>query len=232
MKYPVSTAQVGVLRADQKTARLCYNESLKINRKNGRVTDGFAHRCCMTVLDPRDGFEDQYLDRHPQSVEETRTVVVDAAGRKFKIGTSLTPQGATDLVTLLMANQDVFAWTTSDITGLDPSLMSHKLSLNPNVMPIAQRKRKMGEEKRKTVKVETDRLIEAGFIKEDKYPTWLANVVMVRKSNGKWRVCTDYTDLNKHYPKDAYPLPNIDLLMDRASGYKVMSLMDAFSDYK
>src|ERR1044072_5110699 len=79
MKYPVSTAQVGVLRADQKTARLCYNESLKINRKNGRVTDGFAHLCCMTVLDSRDGFEDQYLDRLPQPVEESRTIVIDAA---------------------------------------------------------------------------------------------------------------------------------------------------------
>ena len=109
--------------------------------------------------------------------------------------------------------------------------MSHKLSLNPNVLPIAQRKRKMGDEKRKAVKVETDRLFEVRFIREVKYPTWLANVAMVRKPNGKWRMCTDYTDLNKHCLKDVYRLPNIDQLVDRALGYKVLSLMDSLSGY-
>src|ERR1044072_1695933 len=89
----------------------------------------------------------------------------------------------------------------------------------------------MGEEKRRAVKEETDRLLRANFIREVEYPTWLANVVMVRNANGKWRMCTDYTDLNKHCPKDAYPLQNIDLLVNRASGYKLLSLMDAFSGY-
>src|ERR1044072_9374162 len=111
MKYPVSTAQVGVLRDDQKTARLCYNESLKINRKNGRVSDGYAHQCCTTSFDPKDGFVDPYADNHPQPAEETREVLIDASGRKLKIRTSLTTQGATNLVTMLMSNQDVFAWS-------------------------------------------------------------------------------------------------------------------------
>src|ERR1044072_5583753 len=118
----------------------------------------------MTVLDPRDGFENQRTDYHPQLVEETRTFVIDALGMELKIGTSLTTQGATDLVTMLMVNQDVFAWTIGDITGLDPSLMSHKLYINPNVLPVAQRKRNMGEEKIKAVKVETNRMLEAGFM--------------------------------------------------------------------
>ena len=74
-------------------------------------------------------------------------------------------------------------------------------------------------------------LLEAGFIREVKYPLWLANVVLVRKSNGKWRMCTDYTDLNKACPKDPYPLPSIDALVDASSGYRYLSFMDAYSGY-
>nr|KYP59183.1 Transposon Ty3-I Gag-Pol polyprotein [Cajanus cajan] len=71
----------------------------------------------------------------------------------------------------------------------------------------------------------------AGHVREIQYPTWLANVVMVHKSNGKWRMCTDFTNLNKACPKDSYPLPNIDCLVDGASGYELLSFMDAYSGY-
>ena len=64
-----------------------------------------------------------------------------------------------------------------------------------------------------------------------KYPLWLANVVLVKKSNRKWRMCTDYTDLNKACPKDPYPLPSIDALVDASSGYRYLSFMDAYSGY-
>nr|KYP52107.1 Uncharacterized protein K02A2.6 [Cajanus cajan] len=71
----------------------------------------------------------------------------------------------------------------------------------------------------------------AGHVREIQYPTWLANVVMVRKSSGKWRMCTDFTDLNKACPKGSYPLPNIDCLVDGASGYELLRFMDAYSGY-
>ena len=71
----------------------------------------------------------------------------------------------------------------------------------------------------------------AGFIKEIKYTTWLANVVMVKKASGKWRMCTDFTDLNKACPKDTYPLPNIDRLVDEASGHNFLSFLDVYSGY-
>ena len=74
-------------------------------------------------------------------------------------------------------------------------------------------------------------LLEVEFIREVKYPLWLANVVLVKKSNGKWRMCTDYTDLNKVCPKDPYPLPSIDALVDASSGYRYLSFMDAYSGY-
>jgi len=64
--------------------------------------------------------------------------------------------------------------------------------------------------KRKTTKEEVKKIINVGFIKEDQYTTWLTNVIMVKKANGKWRICTDHTDLNKICPEDAYPLPSMD----------------------
>nr|KYP61307.1 Retrovirus-related Pol polyprotein from transposon 17.6 [Cajanus cajan] len=73
--------------------------------------------------------------------------------------------------------------------------------------------------------------METGFIREIQYTTWLANVVMVKKSNGKWRMCTDYTDLNKACPKDAYPLPNIDRLVNGAADHKFLTFLDAYSGY-
>jgi len=79
--------------------------------------------------------------------------------------------------------------------------------------------------------VEADKLLSAGFIEEAQYTTWLSNVVLVKKANGKWRMCVEYTDLNKACPRDAYPLPNIDRLVDGATGNKVLSFLDAYSGY-
>nr|KYP44616.1 Retrovirus-related Pol polyprotein from transposon 17.6 [Cajanus cajan] len=73
--------------------------------------------------------------------------------------------------------------------------------------------------------------MEAGFIREIQYTTWLANVVMVKKSNDKWRMCTNYTDPNKACPKDAYPLPNIDRLVEGAASYRFLTFLDAYSGY-
>ena len=63
------------------------------------------------------------------------------------------------------------------------------------------------------------------------YPDWLANMVMVKKANGKWRMCVDFTDLNKAYPKDSYPLPRINTLVDSTARHQLLSFMDAFSSY-
>ncbi|XP_072052132.1 uncharacterized protein [Arachis hypogaea] len=79
----------------------------------------------------------------------------------------------------------------------------------------------------KVVKEQVQALLEADFIKEVKYPVWLANVVLVKKHHGKWRMCVDYTDLNKACPKDLDPLSSIDTLVDASSGYQYLSFMDA-----
>ena len=86
-------------------------------------------------------------------------------------------------------------------------------------------------ERDNAIKEEVQKLTLAKFIREVYYPDWLANVVMVKKANGKWRMCVDFTDLNKACPKDSYPLPRIDQLVDSTTGHRLLSFMDAFSGY-
>ena len=81
------------------------------------------------------------------------------------------------------------------------------------------------------IQTEVDNLLRASFIKEVKYPEWLANVVVVSKKGGKWRVCVDYTDLNEACPKNSFPLSRIDQIVDAATGHGTLSVLDAFSIY-
>jgi len=148
-----------------------------------------------------------------------------------KVGTTLSREMEENLKHTLRRNLDVFAWSSKDMPGIDPNFVCHRLAIDPMAKTVQQKKRKMSMEKQKAVQEETDKLVKAKFIREVKYPTWLANVVVVKKSSGKWRMCTDYTDLNKVCPKDSYPLPSIDQLVDNASGYDLLSFMDAYSGY-
>ena len=96
------------------------------------------------------------------------------------------------------------------MTSINPMHVSHKLNVNPSARPIRQRVRRFQPNRHQIIQAEVDKLLEAGFIKEVKYPEWLANVVVVPKKGGKWRVCVDYTDLNDACPKDSFPLHRID----------------------
>jgi hypothetical protein len=89
----------------------------------------------------------------------------------------------------------------------------------------------MSDDKAEGARNEVKRLLSAGVIREVKYPEWLANTVKVKKANDKWRMCIDFTDLNKACPKDEFPLPRIDTLVDAAASSELMSLLDCYSDY-
>ena len=78
---------------------------------------------------------------------------------------------------------------------------------------------------------EVNKLLTANFIREVYYPEWLANVIMVKKANRKWRMCIDFTNLNSAYPKDSFPLPKIDQLVDSTVGHKLLTFMNVFSEY-
>ena len=85
--------------------------------------------------------------------------------------------------------------------------------------------------RRGTWATKADKLLLAGFIREVRYTTWLANVVMVTKPNGNWRMCVDYINIKSACPKYTYPLPNIDRLVDGTANHKIMSFLDAYSGY-
>ena len=92
--------------------------------------------------------------------------------------------------------------------------MSHVLNVKPGYPPIKQKRRALGPERSAALKEEVERLRSNGFIKDSNYPDWISNPVLVKKANGKWRTCIDFSDLNKACPKDSFPLPRIDQLVD------------------
>ena len=114
------------------------------------------------------------------------------------------------LESMLKCNKDIFAWTHSDMPRIHPFVASHKLNILPTSRPIQQKVRHFHPDRQKIIQAEIDKLLVVEFIKEVKYPDWLANVVVVPKKNGKWRVCIDYTNLNDGCPNDSFPLPRID----------------------
>ena len=151
--------------------------------------------------------------------------------RTTRIGTLASWSVRQALTAFLRANQDVFAWSHEDMPGIDPSIMVHKLNVSSSFPPVRQKKRVFAQERDKATAEEIRKLLEADFIREVYYPDWLANVDMVKKANGKWRMCVDFTDLNKACPKDSYPLPRIDTLVDLIARNQLLSFMDDFSGY-
>ena len=115
--------------------------------------------------------------------------------------------------------------------GIDPSVMVHRLNVSPSFPPIRQKKRVFTLERDQAIAEEVRKLQEASFIREVYYIDWLANAVMVKKASEKWRMCVDFTDLNKACPKDSYPLPRVDILVDSTARHQLLSFMNAFSGY-
>ena len=115
--------------------------------------------------------------------------------------------------------------------GIPANIIQHRLNVDPEKKPVQQRRRVFSLERSKAVMDEVNKLLATNFIKEVYYLEWLANVVMVKKANGKWRMCVDFMDLNNACLKDNFPLPRIDQLMDSIAEHKLLTFMDAFSEY-
>jgi hypothetical protein len=98
-------------------------------------------------------------------------------------------------------------------------------------VPKKQRLRRFTHDKREAIKWEIAKLLAAGFIKEVIHPEWVANPILVRKKNNEWRMCVDYTDLNKHCPKDHFGLPRIDQVIDSTAGYVLLCFLDCYSGH-
>ncbi|XP_072081062.1 uncharacterized protein [Arachis hypogaea] len=177
VKFPVQGDQVATIHGDHKEARQCYNISLKFqNRATQQVNnvDLNQKEGVLADLDPRADF----LER-PKPFDDLQKVYFNNDPNKFTyVGTSINTAELQAITSFLQENAELFAWKPADMPGIDPQVISHKLAINSSVRPIQQRKRKLGEEKRKASLEETQKLINAEFIKEIRFTTWLANVVM------------------------------------------------------
>ena len=115
--------------------------------------------------------------------------------------------------------------------GIDPLIIVHRLNVSPSFPPIRQKKRVFALERNRAIVEEVRKLQEASFIREVYYLDWLANVVMVKKASEKWRMCVDFTNLNKACPKDSYPFPWVNVLVDSRARHQLLSFMDTFLSY-
>ena len=115
--------------------------------------------------------------------------------------------------------------------GIPREVIEHHLKINPEARPVSQKPRRQSVERQDFIREEVQKLLDACFIEEVHHPVWLANPVIVPKANGKLRMCIDYTSLNKAYPKDPYPLPRIDQIVDSTSGCDLLSFLDAYSGF-
>jgi len=226
VKFPTEEGRIATLRVDQTVARKCYENSLKVRRSMYALSLCGSQGENLPDFDPRVGVE----DKRPQPIGEIEEISLGGS-KKVKVGGGLDSSVRAELIGVLQKHSSSFAWCMEDMVGIDPSVITHRLNVDPNAKARVQRRRKMAPEKVAAVREETKKLLSAGHIREIQYPEWLANVVMVCKPNGKWRMCVDFSDLNSACPKDSYPLPNIDMLVDDASGCGLLSFMDAYSGY-
>ena len=247
VKLPSMEGVVITIKSDQKETKKCYENSLKNKRSvsyvtttpppgvkpRSKVIEETAGRDVLMVdaeLGERNaGLEEEEARNRPEEARElgiareTRPKPVEQwlkreiGGKIFKLGRSLEVELQDQIAKVIERHLDAFAWSASDMPGIDPDFLCHHLAMDNLVRPVRQRRRKFNEERRQAIRDETHKLLAAGHIREVQYPEWLANVVLVKKSNGKWRMCVDFTDLNKACPKDSYPLPSIDALVDSAA---------------
>ena len=113
----------------------------------------------------------------------------------------------------------MFAWNAYEALGVDPSFICHYLNINPSVTPKKQPHRRSSKDHSDVVRDKVINLKQARAIKEVFYSEWLANTMVVKKKNGKWRVCVGFKNLNKACPKDPFPMPRIDQLVDAIVGH-------------
>jgi len=178
MKFPTKKGEIATIYVNQRDARECYPTGLKMNSKTNRE-DG-RNMVVMVDLDPR------MNDERLEPKEETTSIILGEDEKQCTyIGGSMPEELLSKLIAVLRRNKDLFAWKAANIPEIDPYVISHKLSICQGAKLVAQKRRKLGEEKRKAAIEEIEKLLQAGFIQEAQYTTWLANVVLVKKPNGK-----------------------------------------------
>ncbi|GAV56844.1 hypothetical protein CFOL_v3_00385 [Cephalotus follicularis] len=191
MKFPTRFG-VGECRGDQQAARQCYKTVVRDHGKDKVLP--------IANVELRGDVEHE----RPQPVEDVVHVPLEEGNseRVFQMGSQLGEVEKGELITFLQNNRDVFAWSAEEVPGISPDVTVHRLSVDPARPPTRQKKRNFAPEQQQAIADDVSKLMQAGFIREMHYSDWLANPVLVKKVNGKWRMCIDFSDINKACPKD------------------------------
>ncbi|GKV30474.1 hypothetical protein SLEP1_g39278 [Rubroshorea leprosula] len=211
-------ATLWVLKGNQKMARASYQDTFKKvelavaprGSESSRPTQPGQQTMSISDIEHRP----EGVEQKAKPVEEVETVPLnpDVPERTVNIGTKLTEEERAELLEFLR-------------------LTIHKLNTDPTKRPVVQKRRLFGPEKQAAIDEEIRKLLQAGFIRRVEYSEWVSNPMLVKKPNGKWRMCIDFTNLNEACPKDPHPLPNVEKLVERAAGHERMSFIDASSGY-
>ncbi|XP_073061799.1 uncharacterized protein [Primulina eburnea] len=219
IKFPVR-GQVEEVKGDQPSSRRCYGETVWINQKKSRREGKGKNR-----QEETQGGEVHFV------AEEEQEVVEIEPGKNVRVARDICTTTRVNLLQCLKTNINFFSCSQQELSGISPQVAEHKLNILPGSRPIKQKKRHFGPENDKVIEEQVGELLKAGHIREVQFPTWFSNVVLVPKSTGKWRMCVDFRDLNKACPKDCYPLPRVDQLVDFTSGCELLNFLDAYQGY-
>ena len=155
----------------------------------------------------------------------------DPIKRPAYISAKVTKEFKKRIVELLKEYKDCFAWDYNEMSGLSREMVELRLPIRPNKKPVKQIPRRFAPQILSKIKEEIERLLKSKFIRTARYVDWLTNVVPVKKKNGTIRVCIDFRDLNLATPKDEYPMPVAEMLVDSAAGFEYLSMLDGYSGY-
>ncbi|XP_021860274.2 uncharacterized protein [Spinacia oleracea] len=233
VKFVRSIGRIGSLYGNQQLARDCYLSSLDPPAWGASPKKNEQLKPLTSQRKLRETPMAHNADRRPEPVGAHYDIVLDLANPSRTVPIGIPPDDpmAAALVQLLREYKEIYAFTVEEMLGIDSAVAVRKLNVDSAMKPVRQKKRNHGEARNLAAAAEVQKLMDAGFIRPCQYPDWVANVVLVPKPNGTWRMCVDYTDLNKACSKDSFPLPKIDRLVDSTAGHAMMSFMDAYSGF-
>jgi hypothetical protein len=151
----------------------------------------------------------------------------DITHRPTFVNKNLCVDYKSNLVELLREFVDCFAWNYQEMPGLSRDLVEHRLPIIAGFRPFKKYARCYNPLLYDRIKEEIDRLLKDNFIRPCRYAEWISNIVLVyKKGSGKIRICIDFRSLNRATPEDEYPIPIANMLINDASGHKVLSFLD------
>ncbi|CAL8153039.1 unnamed protein product [Prunus armeniaca] len=199
----------------------------------------FTHE---STKEEEESLQEEVLDFAPATLDDS-LLEIENPLQEINLGTEEDPRPTfinallegplkNEIIALLHDFRDCFAWHYHEMPGLDRKLVEHKLPIKEGYLPVKQARRIMSMDTELKVKEEIERLLKAGFIRPAVYADWLANIVPVLKRKTRIvRICVDYRNLNEASPKDEYPMPMADMLVDGAAHNQMLSFMDGNAGY-